>query len=446
MFQTVEDISSTKKRIRIEIPSDIIEKEIKDYFESLRQKTRLPGFRPGKAPIHLIEKRFGKGVEADVLEKVIPEFYARALKEADLKPVTMPVFDEKLEYKKNTPLTFSLTVEVMPKIENVDYSDLKTSDISVTVEDSEIRDYLKRLQEHKALFEVAEKEIEKDDLVTFDYVDCEIVGEEMSSSLKGEILKTGKEILPMDIEEKLIGKKKGETVEFTNTLNKVFGIKELAGKTVKMRVLIREVKQKVLPAIDDEFAKDLGFANLTELKEKIKENIYKTKKDQTVKIQKAEILRQIIESHNFEVPETMLMNELQTLMIQAGTSGASKKMKGEENIQGESTIVDLRPDESKQRQEETVEDQASELREKALRNVRASIIIDAIGQKEGVVVTEDEIKDRINFIAERLSSKPEDIMKFYLAKDGHLEDLRHIIYQEKVLDILLSKATLEKGE
>lgn len=446
MPQTVEDISSTKKRIRIEIPSDIIEKEIKDYLESLRQKTRIPGFRPGKAPLHLIEKRFGKGVEAEVLEKVIPEFYARALKEADLKPVTMPVFDEKLDYKRNNPLNLSLTVEVMPKVENLDYSGLKTNDISVSVEDPEIEDYLKRLQEHKALYEVAEKEIGKDDLVTFDCVDCEIVGEEMVSSLKEKILKMGKEILPMDIEEKLTGKKKGETVEFTNTLNEVFGIKELAGKTVKMKIMIREVKKKVLPTIDDEFAKDLGFGNLSELKEKIKENIYKAKKDQTAKIQKAEILRQIIESHDFEVPETMLMNELEALMIQAGTSGEDKKMKGEENIQDEPGIVDLRPDESKQGQEEAVEDQASELREKALKNVRASIIIDAIGQREGVVVAEDEVKDRINFIAERLSSKPEDIMKFYLAKDGSLEDLRHIIYQEKVMDILLSKATLEKGE
>lgn len=215
---------------------------------------------------------------------------------------------------------------------------------------------------------------------------------------------------------------------------------------MKMKIMIREVKKKVLPAIDDEFAKDLGFGNLSELKEKIKENIYEAKKDQTAKIQKAEILRQIIESHNFEVPETMLMNELEALMIQAETSGASKKMKGEENIQDESSVVDLTPDETKQGQEEALENQASELREKALRNVRASIIIDAIGQREGVTVTEDEMKDRINFIAKQLSSKPEDIMKFYSAKEGPLEDLKHIIYQEKVLDILLSKATLEKGE
>ncbi|MGB9715521.1 MAG: trigger factor [Thermodesulfovibrionales bacterium] len=435
MSQTIEDISSTKKRIRIEIPSDVIEKEINDYLETLRQKTKIPGFRQGKAPLHLIQKRFGKSVEAEVLEKVIPEYYLKALKEADILPVTMPVFEDKLEYKKDNPLNISLTVEVMPKIENLDYSDLRVKDIPITVEDSEIEEYLKRLQQYRAIYETVEKDIEKDDLVSFDYVDCEIVGEEISPSIKEKVLKMGKELLPLDIEEKMIGRKKGDTIEFTNTLSELFGIKELAGKTVNAKLVITEVKKKNLPEIDDEFAKDLGFDSLSELKEKIKENIYKTKKDHASKIQKAEILKQIIDSHNFDVPETLLANELEALMIQEGVLSTEEKMRENENIQakdGEKSKDDLK-------------DRTEELREKAIRNVRASILIDAIGKKEGITVTEEEIKDRINFIAERLSSRAEDIMKFYSVKDGSLEDLRRIIYQEKVLDALLSKASLEEG-
>lgn len=427
MIQIIEDISSTKKRIRIEIPSDVIEKEITDYLERLRQKTKIPGFREGKAPLYLIQKRFGKSVEAEVLEKVIPEYYAKALKEADIMPVTMPVFEDKLEYRKNNPLNISLTVEVMPKIGNLDYSNIKVSDIPLTVEESEIEEHLKRLQQYKAIYEEVEKDIEKDDLVSFDYIDCKILGEETLPSLKEKVLKMGKELLPVDIEEKMIGKKKGDTVEFVNTLSEVFGIKELAGKTVKTKILIRDVKKKFLPEIDDEFAKDLGFGSLVELKEKIRENIYKTKKDHASKIQKAEILKKIIESHSFDVPESLLANELEALMIQEGISETYEKLRDEKNSKDEKEHI-------------------SDLREKAMRNVRASIIIDAIGKKEGIMVTEEEIKERINFIAERISSRPEDIMKFYSVKDGSLEDLRRIIYQEKVLDTLLSKASIEKGE
>lgn len=436
MVQTVEDISSTKKRIKIEIQPDIIEKEIVDYLDKLRQKTKIPGFREGKAPLHLIQRRFGKSIEAEVLEKIIPEFYAKALKEADLTPVTMPVFENKLEYKRNNPLNISLTVEVMPKIENLDYSDLKITDIPLTVNESEIEEHLKRLQQHKALYETAEKEIEKDDLVTFDYVDFEIADEEISPIHKEKILKMGKELLPKDIEEKMMGKKKGDTIEFVNTLSDIFGIKELVGKIIKTKILIKEVKRKILPEIDDEFAKDLGFGSLSELKERIKENIYKTKKDYASKIQKAEILQRIIESHNFDVPETLLANEIEALMIQEGVIRANEGISEVENI-------DVKNGE---KLKEDIEDHSSKLREKALRNVRASIIIDAIGKKEGIVVSEEEIKEKINFLAERLSYRAEDIMKFYSAKENSLEDLRRIIYQEKVLDSLLSKASVIKGE
>ncbi len=424
MLQAVEDISSTKKRITIEIPPEVIEKEIRDSLEQLRQNTKIPGFRPGRAPLNLIEKRFGKKVEEEVLGKVIPEFYSRALREAQLTPVTTPQFDEGFDFKRNNPINLSFTVEVMPKIENLNYSEIKTSDIPIDVDEEEIEDFIKRLQDEKALYEAAEKEIGRDDLITFDYVDCEVVGEETPPAVKEQISKIGREILPLDIEERLMGKKKGEEVEFTNTFHEHFRVKDLAGKTVKVKILIREIKRKIMPEIDDEFAKDLGYENLQVLRETIKERLHNAKKEQAAKIQKAEILNTIIESHDFEVPETLLKNEVQSLMIE------SKRYEGS------------RPEEEKK----DIKDLQSELEKRALRNVKASIIINAIGQKEGVTVTDDEVTERTHLIAQRLSATPEAVKKFYITKDGSLEGLRHSIYEDKVLDLLLSKALLEKGE
>lgn len=447
MPQAVEDISSTKKRLRIEIPSDVIEKEIKDSLERVRQRTNLPGFRPGKAPMNLIERRFGKQVEAEVLEKVIPEFYNKALKEADLKPVTMPVFDERFNFQRNNPLNLSLTVEVMPKIEAFDYTGIKAKDIPVAVDESEVEHSLKNLQKQKALYEVAEKEIEKDDLVTFDCIDGEIVGEETIPSLKEQILKLGNEILPMDIEEILTGRKKGETIELTTTFGDDFRVKELAGKTVKTKIVIQEVKKKILPTLDDEFAKDLGFDTMSELREKVRENLYTYKKEQATKIQKAEIIRTMIETHDFEVPETMLSNELESLMFQERMSDEQYKEKEERNIHDESDSMGQASDVSKPEQKKkSDEEMLSELKKKALKNVRAAIIINAIGQKEGITVTEDEMKDRIQIIAKKLSAQSEAVMNLYRAKDGSLESLRQMIYEDKVMDLLLSKAIIKKGE
>jgi trigger factor len=423
LLHAVEDITPTKKRLKIEIPSDVIEKEIKDSLERLRQKTSIPGFRLGRAPLNLIERRFGKKVEAEVLERVIPEFYREALKEANITPITLPVLDENLDFKRKNPVSFSLTIEVMPKIENINYSDLRVKDILVAVEEVEIEEALKKLQDGKAIYETAEKEIGKDDLVTFDYIDCKIVGEEITRALKEQILKMGNEILPMDIEEKLMGKKSGESVEINNTFDKGYRVKELAGKTLTVTVTIKEVKRKILPTIDDELAKDLGYENLQELREKVRENIDLGKKEQAVKIQKAEILDKLVESHEFEVPETMLANEMQMLLMR-------------------SRIYKIPETEEKKIDNEI----PPEIKQEALRNIKASIITNAIGEQEGVIVTEDELKERIRSIAERLSTKPEAVMKFYTTKDGSLEGLRHSIFEEKVLELLFSKAVIEKGE
>ncbi len=447
MLQAIEDLSSTKKRLKIEIPSDIIEKEIQDALEKVRQRTNLPGYRPGKAPINLIEKRFGKKVEAEVLEKVIPDFYSKALKEANLNPVTMPVLDERFTFQRNNPLNLSLTVEVMPKIENLDYTGIKAKDIPVTVEEAEVENALKNLQEQKALYEVAEKEIEKDDFVTFDYIDCEVVEGETTPPLKKQILEMGNELLPQDIEGKLIGKKRGDTIEFTTSFETGFRIRELIGKTAKVKIEIKEVKQKILPAADDELAKDVGYVSLSELKEKLRENLYQFKQDQAIKVQKAEILRQLIESHNFEIPETLLNTELNSLIMQESLSGARSRKPEEVSKFDEPDILDSslglnRPDQENKSEEKM----HSELKEKALRNVRASIIINAIGQKEGITVTEDEVREKISLLAKRLSAQPEAIINLYMTKDGSLEGLKQMIFEDKVLSLLVSKASFEKGE
>ncbi len=429
----VEDIKATKKRLKIEIPADVIEKEISDSLEKLKHKAKVPGFRSGMAPINLIEKRFGKEVEAEVLDKVIPEYYTKALKEAELMPVTTPVFDKELDFKRNSPLNLSFTIEVMPKIENLNYENITIRDIPVVVDEAEIEDYLKRLQEEKVIYEVAEKEVELDDLVAFDYSDCKIIGEENPPSIKEEVLKIGNEIFPPDIMDRVMGKKKDDIVEFTTTFNEICKSKVLAGKTVDMKFVIKEIKKKTLPAIDDEFAKDVGFENIPEMREKIKEKIYAAKKEHIKRIQKAGIVSKLIESHNFEAPDVLVSKEMESLMMEESLSQKEPK----------ETISETKSPEQEKKDFENLQ---AEMGTRAVRNVQASIIVDAIGRKEGIMVTDDEIKDRVSLIAQRLSATPEAVVNFYKYKEGSLEGLRHSIYEEKVMDMLLSKAVIEPPE
>ena len=439
MLKAVEDINQTKKRLRIEIPSDLIEREIKNSLEKLRHTVKMPGFRPGKAPVNLIEKRFGKQVEAEVLEKVVPEQLGNAIREAAIDPVTMPVLEEEFDYKRNNPLAFAVTLEVKPKIENLAYENITVKDIPVNVEESDVEDALKALQNKKAVFEVADKVVEMDDFISFEYVDSEIAGGEDISSVKETISKMGNEIFPPDIMEKVIGKQKGDIIEFTTTFAATAS-KELAGRTAQIKVKISEVKKKTLPEIDDEFAKDLGYETMTDLREKAREKIYAAKTEHIRKIQKAEIVRKLVESSTFEVPESLVGKEIEAIMMHKSISGSK-----EDSVSQNSVSDTFEPVSSGQEAEKNKEeDPQAELRSKAVRNVQAHFILDTIGRKEGIVVSDNEVDERIAFLAQKLSATPESVRNYYLYREGSLDGLKHSIMEDKVMDVLLAKATIEK--
>lgn len=439
MLKAVEDINQTKKRLRIEIPSDLIEREIQNSLEKLRHTVKIPGFRPGKAPVNLIEKRFGKQVEAEVLEKVVPEQLGNAIREAAIDPVTMPVLEEEFDYKRNNPLAFAVTLEVKPKIENLAYENITVKDIPVNVEESDVEDALKALQNKKAVFEVADKVVEMDDFVSFEYVDSEIAGGEDISSVKETISKMGNEIFPPDIMEKVIGKQKGDIIEFTTTFAATAS-KELAGRTAQIKVKISEVKKKTLPEIDNEFAKDLGYETMADLREKAREKIYAAKTEHIRKIQKAEIIRKLVESSTFEVPESLVGKEIEAIMMHKSISSSKEDSVSENSVSDTLEPVSSGQDMEKNKEE----DPQAELRSKAVRNVQAHFILDTIGQKEGIIVSDNEVDERIASLAQKLSATPESVRNYYLYREGSLDGLKHSIMEDKVMDALLAKATIEK--
>ena len=431
MDLAIEDINTTKKRLRVEIPADVIEKEIVLSLQKLKQKAKLPGFRQGMAPMNLLEKRFGKEVEAEVLDKVIPEYFGKALKEADIEPVTFPVMDEKIGFERNKPLNLSFTIEVLPKIGDIQYENITIKEIPAVVSESDIDESLESLRESRAVFEVADKAIDVDDLVSFDFVDCAIKGEESTPpSIKEQVSQMGNEILPLDIMDKVLGKKKGDLLEFDSTFDEHCKSKELVGKTVNITLKISEIKKKNLPVVDDNFAKDLGFENMSEMRDKVQERILAIKKEHVGRLNKAKIMNQILEPHKFDVPETLLKKEIESLAMQESMS----QKESPEEVSGE---------DSPQKDTETLQ---AEMEQKALSNVRASIVLNEIGKKEGVTVSDAELNERIALLAQRLSASPEAVRNFYSHREGSLDGLRHSIFEDKVLDLLLSKAQLEKGE
>jgi len=424
---TVEDISTTKKRLKIEIPADILEKEYSASLNKIRQRARIPGFRQGKTPTSIIEKRFGDEIKSEMLEKLVPTYYAQAVKDADLSPVTMPKIEEGLDFKRNEPLSFSLTVEVRPKIDNLNYTGITVEDIEVSVDDGEIEDTVKGLQNDRAMFEAVDREIGEDDLLVIDYVKLDPSGEKELTTAKDQVMNLGNKLTPRGIFDAVLGKKKGDAVELTLPEVDINEQKEVEEKGNKLRITIKEVKEKKLPDLDDEFAKDFGHDSLSTLKEKIREGILAAKQGNAKKQQKSRIVDALVNDHSFDVPESLTQAELEHLIMNEKTADKPAQHG-----------TDAAPD-------KTDEELAAVLRPKAMKNVKATIILEEIAEKENISVSETEMKDRIAMIAKQLQTTPDAIVNLFMTRDGSLDNLRHNIREEKVLDFLLSRAEITKG-
>jgi len=411
LLKALEDISSTKKRLKIEVPAEAIESEIKRGLNEAQKRARIPGFRPGKAPMHFIEKKFGKEIEADVLEKIILEYYLKAIKEADITPVSRPVVEESFDFKRNEPISMTVSVEVRPRVENLDYENVTVKEVPVEVRDEEVDAVLNRLAEEMATYESVDDAVNAGDLVTIDYTVEGTVSNDV-------VLKVGSGPYPQEFFDGLVGKKKDEEfiieASFPEDLQTQF-----AGKRLKFEVKMKDIKRRNLSAIDDEFAKDMGFENIGQLKDRVKENIIASKNRDAERTKQREILDKLIESHSFDVPEGLLNAEISRIIGEVRAAGNDQR---------------------------TDEEIREEIKPHAEKSVRASILLELIGEKEGINVSDEDMKEEILNIAQRSYVSPENVMKYYMAKEGSLEGLKQSVFEKKVLNFLLNKAKIEKGE
>jgi len=204
LLKSCEEISTTKKRLTIEIPANVVEAEIQKGLQEAQKKANIPGFRSGKAPLTIIEKRYGKSVESEVLEKIVPDHYIQAVKEADIKPVSRPEMEDAIDFKRNSSLSMTFTVEVRPKIEGLEYEGIPVKEVPIEITDSEVDDIIKNVAEEKGTFETIDDAVASGDLVTVDYTT------EDGVETKDAVIKVGSGPYPKEFFDALIGKKKGD--------------------------------------------------------------------------------------------------------------------------------------------------------------------------------------------------------------------------------------------
>lgn len=413
MLKELETISETKKRLKIEIPAEIIESEIQRSLKDIQMKAQIPGFRPGKTPMSIIEKKYGKGVEAETLEKLVPKYYQMAVTDAGLKTLSHPQIEKSSEFIRNASLSLTFTVDVMPDLQNLNYEGITINEIPVEVTDAEIDAVLKRLAEEKAFFESVDEGIISGDLITVDYTT------NLEDNISKDVtLEVGSGPYPQDFHKSLIGRKKDEVFEFEVAFPEDIN-SQFAGKKVKFNMTVTDIKRKNIPDVDEELAADLGCKNMADLREKVKNSLLSAKNLMADNAKYSQIMDKLIEMNNFELPEGMLNAKINDLISEV------RAIKNDD-----------RPDE--------------EVRKDVLpfaeRSVRKAILLGLICDKEGIQITEEELKNKIIDIAHSYRISPDDVVKYYLNKDGSLAAIKQLIYEQKVKSLLLSKAELKKAE
>ncbi len=408
MLKGIEEISATKKRLKIEIPANIVEEEIQKALKEIQKKAKIPGFRPGKAPISIIEKKFGKEAEADVLEMLVSESYQKAVKETNIKPLLPPMAEDAIDIKRNEPLSFELIVEVRPDIENLNYDNIEVEEISTEVNDEEVEEVLQRLSKERGSYEPTQEPAMFEDLVVIDYIT------DIGKEAKDYIYKLGAGPFPEDFSKSLEGRKKDEifnvTIDFPED-----SIADFAGKKVNFDITVKEVKRRQnIPY--EELHKELGFENIDSLKQYIRQSLENTKKEKALEKQKFDILKKLLETYDFELPEGIVEIEIKRITEEYESLGLD------------------------------ITQHMDKILERAKRNVKAYILIDLIGEKEGVSVSEEDLKQEVMNIARRYSITPQGVVQYYMARDGSLEALKNIILEKKVFDILLQKSKKIKKE
>jgi len=424
MNVNVEEISSIKKKVSIEIPGDEVTKEVDSFYKDLGKKAKIKGFRPGKVPRNILERYFKDYVKAEVVQKLIGESYPKALTEANLEPVSPPVIDPG-EFNEGKVFQYSAVIEVKPDIKLGSYTGLKIEGKKEELKGEEVEQRLKSLQNmHANLKTVSEDR----PIQTGDYVIMDYEGSADGKPLEGAkavdfTVEVGSGHFIPTFEEKLIGLKPGEEKEIEVSFPEDYGYQKWAGKTILFHVKIKEIKEKILPVLDDEFAKDLGdYSSLEELKTKLRGEIEKEKELVLERQLKDQVVDQLIEANPFEVPESLVEEQAKALVsdmkLRLAAQGVDLKNLGvtEEKLQGDYKAM-------------------------AQKQVKTFLILEKIASQEGIAATDEEADERLKEMAERMH-QTFDVVKRYYEKNGLLPEVKAGILRDKTLQFLLEKANV----
>jgi trigger factor len=418
-------VEGCKHEIEVTVPVDEIARETDRVVATIQQKAKLPGFRPGKAPASLIRTKFSRQVRDDVLENLLPKYFRQKVEEEHLEVVGRPNVKD-VHFHEGEPLRFKAEFEVAPEIELKDYRGVTIHYSEPQISDDDIAKRLDEIREQKAQFVNVEPRAVVDGdyaVVTLD----SLAGVELPVHQEEVVLHVGDPDTMPGFSDALRGMSPEEEKEFEVTYPEDFGQARLAGKTVRFRSKLTTIRTKELPELNDEFAQDLGdYPSLNDLREAVRKAIFHEREFASQQKAKDQLIDRLIETHEFPVPEAYIERQ-----IEAQLENQFREL-AERGIDPAKLQIDWAKLKESQRP-------------KAVHDVKASLLVDKIAEREAIAPTNDEVDAEVQRIAKQ-QREPVAAVRKKLQRDGVLNRIAYQIRSNKTLSFLFEHARKVAGE
>jgi trigger factor len=419
---SVETKEGCKREIEVEVPAEVVARETEALVQRYQKMARLPGFRRGHVPSTLIRQRFAEDLKTEVVESLVPKYFREQAEKQGLKPVSQPRVTD-LHIHEGEPLRFKANFEILPEIEVSGYKELRAHKSEASISAEELEQALNDVREQQARYTPVEgRALQDGDFaqVSFDGVPKE--GGAKPVHVDDVLVEIGGAGTMAEFTANLRGIAAGEERTFEVSYPQDFADERLAGKVFTYTVRVQAIKQKHLPELNDDFAKQVGeFAGLEDLRKAIGERLEDQKRRAGEREAKEKLLDELVRRHDFEVPEALVERQIDIRLDRGLRALAAQGMRSEDMKKLD--VARLRGGQ----------------RESAMHDVKTSLLLDKIAEAEHIEVSEEEINREIEAIARQAKQPPESV-RARLTRDGALDRIRNRLRSEKTLDFLYNQS------
>ena len=411
---------STKREIEVEIPPEEVSRETEVLIQKYQKLARIPGFRRGHVPASIIRQRFSQDIQNDVIDALVPKYFRKETERLGVVPISQPRVTD-LHANEGKPMHFKASFEVMPEIKIEGYKELRAEHPEISVTNEEVEESLKNLREQKATF----SPIEGRTITDGDYAQVSLDGTPKNDEsgtkpvhMDDVLVEIGGKTTMPEFTENLRGASPGEERTFDVHYPEDFSDERLRGQTFSYKVKINAVKQKSLPELNEDFAKELGeFTSVEEVRQRIREGMEHERRQTAEREAKDKLLAELIRRNEFEVPEALVEHQID-IRLERGLRALAAQGMSSEHMK-KMDLPRLRAGQHDQ----------------ALQEVKAALLLEKIAEEEKIEVGDDEINREIEALAKQTNQAP-DAIRGRLTRDGALDRIRNRIRNEKALDFL----------